>query len=327
MLISEGKKEKKQILTLIKESVMVSPKSMYELARELHSNWDTIRTNVMILKDLGIVSMQDQKIVYVQRSFNINDKYFAGLPVTKNMRIKVYAIAQQFTKEWKKKTNKKINNTVLQKALVEIADAFPKLDIPRGWYLYGRVVLVKLNEELLDEREYTYNFSSEISDVKKLNAKIAELAEHLYKMNTNEVVIEQYNSHNHKMYLVKSEIEKILSTCDIEKNKDILSKYLYELVFLFNLDKKDSFSGEIYGTIKDGITFMIEILKGDKSNLSQYILMDLFRSIWRLLATYNLYTTIEGNLGYDKLVVNNLLIEKANFYKNDFIEQCVTLGI
>src|SRR4030065_2876426 len=102
MEVPEGKKEKKQILTLIKESVMVSPKSMYELARELHSNWDTIRTNVMILKDLGIVDMQDQKVVYAQKCLTTNDKSFAGLPVADDMRKKVYTIAQLFMKEWKK---------------------------------------------------------------------------------------------------------------------------------------------------------------------------------------------------------------------------------
>src|SRR3989338_7110873 len=167
------KKEKKQILTAIKESVMKSPKSMYELAKELESNWDTIKFNVIILKDLGIVEMQDQKVIYVQKNIIVDADNFAGLPISEEMRKKVYAIAQQFVNEWNKKGKKKITNTILQKAMVEIADSFPKLEIPRGWYIYGKVILVKLTQHIFEgDSQHTYNFSSEIPDIKKLNQKI-----------------------------------------------------------------------------------------------------------------------------------------------------------
>ena len=126
------------------------------------------------------------------------------------------------------------------------------------------------------------------------------------------------------MYLTKNSIEHILFKKEV--NKSELSKNLFEILFLFNLDHNDQFSEEVYGMVKEGITYMIEIVN-EKLQINgkdiSTVLIDLFKSIWKLLATYNLYSTMEGNLGFDRSVINTILQEKSLFYKQELIDQCM----
>jgi hypothetical protein len=317
-----NKKEKKDILNSIKESVMQSPKTIYELSKELGSNWDTVRNNVNLLKNLGVVGVQDQKVIFAEKGTSkIDDATIAGLPVSEKIRKKVLALGKLFLNEWKANTNRRLSNTILQKALVEIADKFPKLNIPRGWYLYGKIVLVKVTEEILLKEEYKYDFSDEMAEVKQLKEEIKKLAKRYSTMMPAEVTKEQYVNNNSKMYLLRKEIESDL--CFMEKsNYDALAKKLYELVFLFDLDNADEFSADVFAAFKDGITIMIEKIKNDKNSKElKAVLVDMFKSIWRLVANYNLYRTHEGDLGYDKLVIKSFMIEKSNFYKSEFLDQ------
>ncbi|MFH1072883.1 MAG: hypothetical protein V1743_05635 [Nanoarchaeota archaeon] len=314
-----SKKEKKEILSSIKESVMQSPKSMYELAKELGSNWDTIKNNVSLLKELGIVDIQNQKVIFMNNKM-INETTFAGLPSSISVRRKVLSLGQMFLKEWKNVTNRRLCSTILQKAMVEIADTFPKLKIPRGWYLYGKVVLIKMSEEILSKEKYEYDFSSELTDVNKLKSLIKNLALRYSKMTTDQVVQEQYQNHKSELYVAKNKVEKILYSNNIDFN--VLIKELYEMVFFFDLDKEDDLSLDMFATFKDGISVMIDLIKNKNmaKNLKS-MLIDLFKSLWKLAANYNLYRTYEGELGYDNAVIKSFVKETSQYLKSEFLDQ------
>ncbi|MFH0876140.1 MAG: hypothetical protein V1859_09460 [archaeon] len=309
---------------------MKSPRTMYVLAKEIGSNWDTVRKNVLLLQDLGIVAIENQKVQYIHyRNRVMGEDTIAGLPIEKHMKNKVYALAKKFLDVWQKENKERpLKNTILQKALVEIADAFPTLNIPRGWYLYGKIVLVKVTEDSLKNNKYSYNFSKELKSVNALEKKIQEIVKKYTDLSVQDIILDQYNRYRNQMYLVKTEIEKILCTEDLNKNKDKLSKLLYELVFNFDLDKHSEFSQEMFGILKDAITILITRIQEEKKldDFNRNIFLDLFKSIWRTISVYNLYHTRQGDFGYDAFTLNLFFQDKANFYKQEFIDQCDSLG-
>jgi len=94
--MGEGKKTNRTILTKIKDTVDAGPCTIYELSKKLGSNWDTIKNNVLLLKDLGIVDIVDQNVIPVstcsfERTKNLDT--MAGVPISEESKKRVYALA------------------------------------------------------------------------------------------------------------------------------------------------------------------------------------------------------------------------------------------
>ncbi|MFH1181611.1 MAG: hypothetical protein V1702_01510 [Candidatus Woesearchaeota archaeon] len=314
----DNKKGRKVILTAIRESVAKAPKTMYELSKELKSNWDTIKQNVQLLMDLGIVAMQDQKVIFSEHK-QLNSDTIAGIPVSDASKKIVYALAKKFSTAWKEKTDKPLNNTILQKGLVEIADTFPQLGIPRGWYLYGRVVLVKVAREKLAEEGHVYDFSS---DTKKIDMKILEIVNAFSAKTTKEIVDCQYAKHDQQMYQMRKNIETLLLSPNFKEIQNQLAKSLYELVFLFKLEKNDDLNAEVFGVMKDVVTLMItKIYENRPGDLLRAELISTFNSLWNLMANYYLYKTYEGNIGYDHAVIKSFFQDKISYCESGLLDQ------
>lgn len=327
--MDETKKDRQKILTQIRDSIMKNPKTMYELSKEIGSNWDTIRQNVILLQELGVVKIENQKVIYVPNSNrDMREDTIAGLPIDELVIRKVNTLAKKFIDAWETQTKEKLGKTILQKALVEIAENFKELSIPRGWYLYGKVVLVKVSEESIKNQKNDYDFSKEVKDIKLFNEKIIEIAKKYQNMSTDQVVEEQYINHNKKLYLLKKQISEALCTWDLQEKKNEICKLLYELVFHFELKKSDEFSQEVFGILKDAITILVSKIQEEENQFEslRMVLIDLFKSVWWVIATYNLYSSREGNLGRSDEIVNLFLYDKATSYRNDFIDQCQFWG-
>ena len=324
------KKDRKSILTSIREEVMKSPKSMYELSKILGSNWDTIRKNVALLEELGILKLQGSKIVLIQPSFRSSKKdTIAGIPISTEMKKKVYAIANLFYNEWNNNNSRYIPNTVFQKAVVKLSDKFPSLNIPRGWYLFGKVVLVKLSEEIIKENKTEYNLRKEINNYNNVFNEVKETAKNFSGMKTVDIINEQYEDHNANSYKTKRKIDELIISSDLESNKMELSKTIYELVLYFQLRKDNELSTDIFGFIKDGVLIILDILNDKIEVPKEYkkiLLLDLINVLWNLNAIYNLYITREGDFGYDNGVIDLFFEDKIHFFKQQFLDHFGCFG-
>ncbi|MFH0752292.1 MAG: hypothetical protein V1914_01715 [archaeon] len=312
------KKTKAAIINGIIDLVSASPKSVYELSKDLGSNWDTIKDNVDILKDLKIVDTADNKIFLKQEGLvDIPKDTIAGLPLAKDIRKRTYALAKKINNEWEKKKNTPITRTHMQKALVEVAEKYPQLNIPRGWYFFGKVVLVKVDPLEFSPELDTYDFKTLNVKEKELNETIVEIINQIGALSVKDLTRCQYQKYGKKDYLIKREIEKLLLSENLDKKKFV--DLLYQLIFNFRVNKDDVLNYKVLEIIKDAASVIISNLS--KKEVEEQTLktqvFEQFTSLWKVYCTYVLFSTLEGEMGYDKNIIRSIFEERIDFYTRD----------
>ncbi len=315
------KKTKSNILKSIIYEVKGSSLSMYELSKKLNSNWDTIRKNVGLLEDLGLVTLEDQKVIYKRESIiSFSEDTVAGLPLSEKTRWLVYALAKKIRDEWFNLKNEEPTNTQLQKSLVEVAETFKELKIPRGWYFYGKIVLVKINKNNLEIEAKKCNLSEYPVDLNELNKKIKNIVKDLSKFNSLEISSDQYEKKNKEDYLIKKEIESLFFTSTFDSKK--FANWLYQLIFNFKVLKEDNMNMNVLSIMKEAISVMIKSASDKDMDSKPELkaqLHETFATFWKLYATYQLYETVE-DLGYDKKKILDLFDEKIKLYTGDLTD-------
>lgn len=262
---------------------------MYELSKELNSNWDTIRGNVELLMQLGILGMADQKVFRnPDCKVALQDDTIAGIPLSIEARKRIYALAGKIFFRWKEIAGKEPSGTQLQKAMVEISDKFQNLNIPRGWYFYGKVVMVKVDKGKLNEGNFEFNNA-------ELDSEIIQVIKRLSKMAHLELIDYQYEKYKKEDYKIKREIESLFFLGKFDKER--FSQLLYKLIFTFKLKNDDPLNQKVISLLKESASVMIT------HDAGRALLLETFSTFWRLYATYNLLETLEGELGYDKTIV------------------------
>ena len=319
------KRDRKNILRQVKELVMSSPKSMYEISKEMKSNWDTIKSNVALLTDLGVVKQENGKVIYSPSGKEYDEDSIAGIPISKKVKEKVWTIAKTILAEWRKHTDEPLNSTKLQKMLVELSDGFPSLELPTGWYRYGKVVLVRVSGKEMDGKA-PKKLSEISSESAKILRRIEQLVPDYINKQTSEIVDQQYEKYKTEYYMLRKKIEKML--CEKINDLTRISKELYELVFLFPLDEKNSLSVETFNFVKGAlITIIQNISKSNKDEESLRMeLLDVFNSLWNVIATYNLFSTIEGSTGYDDVLIKSFIESRVQTCKDEFIDKFQEVG-
>ncbi len=325
------KKSKSRIIRAIINSVSEAPKSIYELSKELNSNWDTIKNNVTLLKDLGILDVVEQKIfLKSDKSISIHDDTVAGLPLSDDARKRIYAVAKKINDKWKNVTGEEPNKTHLQKAIVEISEKFPSLNIPRGWYFYGKIVLINVDKTKFNENLDKYDFKRYSINLKEFESCILEVINTLKDLSNSELLDYQYEKYNKKDYLIKRNVERLFLEKKFDKEK--FSNLLYKLIFNFRLIKDDPLNHKVISIIKEAISVMISktyIEDIDKNINFKLQLMETFTIFWKLFATYGLLISLEGELGYDKRYIMSIFADRINFYRNDlndFFNNCAVMS-
>jgi len=329
MNMSSEKKSTAGIIRMLINSIAKTPKSMYELAKELNSNWDTIRNNVALLEELKIVGVSDQKVFLKQdKVISMHDDAVAGLPLSDEVRKKIYVIASYICSEWKKATGEEPNNTQLQKTLVEVSEAFPNLNIPRGWYLYGRIVLIKVDKNKIKEECGKKTLKDLELDVKKFQEELTKIIQKIHKLSHAQLLDYQYSKYEKKDYLTKREIEELFKKPKFDKEK--FANLLYKLIFDFKVQKEQPLNTKVLEIIKEASSVLItksSSVDVDKFSAFKNQLLDTFLTFWKLYATYALLQTLEGDLGYDKKVIDSIFEERIEFYAQDLTDQFLNCAL
>jgi hypothetical protein len=314
------KKTKSEIMKKIRDLLLIRPMSNYELAKEIGSNWDTIKGNVGLLEELGIVIQENQRVsINVKNKIAIHDDAISGIPLGKDVREKVYCAAKMVYDKWREINKKEPNKTQLQKAIVEVAEKFTALNLPRGWYFYGKVVLVKLDIDAL--KRGNYKCGKLPVDAIELEEEMAKIVRELGKYSHFELLEFQYKKYGKKDYIIKQEIEKIFFMKNFDKQG--FYKNMYELIFNFPAKKNDNLNHKVISLLKDAVSHIIS--QTNLQNLNEDIafkaqLYEAFTTLWRLYASYMLLISIEGDLGYDQKIINKIFEDKIDFYINDLTD-------
>lgn len=313
-----NKKSKSTILRGIIDSLASSDeaKTIYQIAKDLDSNWDTIKNNIELLEDLGVVSREDGD-VYLEKRLELDEDAIAGLPISADTKRRTYALSYKVYEKWQEMTGDKPNKTQLQKAVVEIAGQISELDIPQGWYLYGKIVPVNIQPD-----KFTEKIRSESLEVEEetLNEVIADTISNISHLSYSQLLNYQYNKYEKEDYQTKLEITRLIA-CD-QFDQDKFRNLIYKLMFEFPLQEDDDFSQKTLSLLKEAGSIIIE--KSSqlelKDALHKQILEDMFKSFWGIYATHALYVSIKDDLEGDKRLVRRILDDRVESFAQNLDE-------
>lgn len=121
--------------------------------------------------------------------------------------------------------------------------------------------------------------------------------------------------------LIKREIEKVLLSNMFDK--EMFSNLMYKLIFSFKVVNDDPLNQKVLSAVKEAISIMIT--STFKANVNKDInfrmrLMETFATFWKIYATYELFESLEGDLGYDKRIIRYIFNDRIDFYINDLTD-------
>ncbi len=292
--------KKDKILQDISSALKKKPMTINELAETIDLNWTTVRDNLKILENLGLVNFEHEKskkIYFVKEDLTIKVKRsntFFGLPISSEQE-KIFNTLFSKTRElWVKVTGKEPGKTKVYKTAVEAIKELG-LEVPYGWYKFGEVCLMTYEPE----KEYVPEIQ-----IPKIDSVIERIIEKFKTMNTLELEIYCYSKNS--LYKSSLEIRKKLIECGGNiKNLEGLQKDLY--TFLFSM-KKGVYDEETFDLVRDFVIITSFLVNSKKNALPQIILA--FETIWSLIAIFNFMYSLEKEFGYSRKMLEEYMKDK-----------------
>ncbi len=296
-----ARRTKEALLKEILDQLRQKDLSINELAQE--SNWSTIRDAVSLLKDLGLVeTREDKNAVICSIKKGVDTSLIDGMskdtlfkiPITKeqdNLFSFIFSkIQQDFAVRWKREPK----TTEVEKIAAEVIFDM-KLNAPIGWYLHG-MISVKLynasSEYVFEEPDDHEAIEEEIVNKVEIYGKYAYISD---------LIREQYKVHHNKLYQIKEELQKITLPAIDLNNKETKSTIMLLLRHLmFELPRKED--AQEVNNLTEGYVRLMDRLFLAHSDINQYKvdLYNIFDSVWKFIATYNLLDSLVTIGGYDR---------------------------
>lgn len=312
-----AKKKTIEILNEIADYIRINKNvNVHEIAKKIKSNWDTVSKYLTFLEGLGVVTKEKNNYVIKDgRTIKLDDDTIANIPLSPEKKDLMRYVGKLISDAWIKLTGHKPPVTWVHKAEVEVAKKFPQLNIPIGWYFFGQVVLYKFKESELDT--YTGEIPESVNDIENFEESVTSIVDELRKKDYFDLLHYQYEKYKKKEYLTKLEMQKIFEKGDIYESREELSSLYYQLVFNYDLNTENEVSKEILDYLKDIVSISVSLIHRNQTKDNAFLktqLWDVFSCYWELYCTYNLYITLEGDLGYNKEVLKPLFKEKVECY-------------
>jgi len=250
-------------------------KAQIENKFHIKASWEAVNSALETLESINYVKKEiksGRDTYSLNQIIKINEKTILGLPITEQQEALCCSLANRF-----KELNPAINNTFLQKMLVNIIEK-KNLDIPYGLYLFGPCCVLKLTPECLSKYHSTTDYDKEIKET---------LAEFNKYPDTDSLMEDVYTI----PYINRLSIYKLLS----KPLKDKTSLSLLHLAIkqlLWSIPKeKDSEPIIKYAEIFYSLFSRLAKLPEDKFEDVRMDIFACFKSLWELIGTYQMYKT------------------------------------
>ncbi len=293
-----GHKSTKELLKNIIESLKESSKSITELSKDINADRIAVSKYLTLLKNTNILGEEKkgkEKIFYIKTQ---NKETYFGLPLDKETN-KLIDSLYFFIKKY---YPKKIFRTTAQKIVYEMAER-EKLNIPRGWYKYGGVIIKPYIKEKNYELDKNYKY---------LQKKVIPIIEEYSKYN------KAYESKKHQyekapeIYIIKEEISKILYSESFTKEAMYKIQKLYSKM-LTKVNIENVFITD-YAEVLIDITINYKKIKDLKRKL-----IESFEALWSLIALYNFKKDLEKY--YSKNLLEEHFKEKIKSSEEKLLEK------
>lgn len=273
------KKTTSEMLKLIINSVSEGEKSILEIAKDMDSNWETVKTYLETLKDANVLEEREdgKKRVFFIKNRKSNKTYF-GLPLDSEKEKLINGLFFKINEIWKKTTSKPITQIQAQKILFKLNKSF-NLGIPMGKYIYGEIAVKSFSDfEGFGNVEIGKDIILELANIVKEVSK----DDYAYKTKNK-----HYEEINDPTYFVKEYILSRLYSPYLNKNAIHDIQLKLSTIFLNEWHKiTDNKTKEIlqdYNLLLQDIStnYSEELLIKNKRN---FILS--FENVWKLLAMF-----------------------------------------
>ncbi len=271
----------KKVIQVLKER----DANVYQIKVSLGNglSWDAIKNALDVLKEMGLVKQEEGEFSLKSNDMDLNPKTYFGLPLSEEKENQFYALASRINSEWPYKPLKK---TFLQKMIVTLIER-ENLDLPYGYYLFGKCTPMKFNDELWKEHEPENRFNTQVKKIVKKFQKYS---------NTRELMESRCTEQDMPLYNTRLSID-----LELKKPFDKEKKYRLHALFkslIMNFDKNDD-NKDIWEYIDYFFSVWSRLKKLDEEDLEsiRMDIIDSFQSLWKLIGTYKFYRSMSDYFG------------------------------
>ncbi|MEK6927046.1 MAG: hypothetical protein AABX11_01300 [Nanoarchaeota archaeon] len=298
---------KEEILSCLNDS----PLSVEQIRLRVESNWSTVSSYLDELTKEGkvkeIISADKAKIY--QRV--LGDTYF-DIPISMEERKKFKTLFSIIIKKYKEE-NLTPNKTQLAKTAVKVIKSSESglTALPIVEYLYGIIPL------MIADPSKEYSEELEFENRHKIDSIIKMYIKENFNKKTKQITEEHHKEYCDRLYLLNDEFLKL--TEDQKWDKPKISEILNEFFIACPIDTEFK---EIFGLTDRFISIVRKLSHFDDLDKHRTIIRLTFESIWKFIATYNLYQSMKTRVP-DKNILN-LYLGNALFVRKTCAEESLS---
>jgi len=276
-----------EVAEKILNSVSQSEKrTTQQISEQSGVNWESTKRYLELFARLDVISeVKENERLFYLRSAQIEHDTFFGIPLKiehKNQIKRIYATIRYM---WPKE--KPLSRTIMQKIAVDVVEKRFQ-DIPRGWYLFGEILLLPPNTNLEDVSPFSSD-SADFDAIRKSYEKYDPCED------TSAVRKRQYEEKRNALYIKKEELYNMLGQiCHISNRDNItqIRKLINEFAVLSEDKNTDS---HLITIVEDYCASTLSIFRN--SDLKQIrdaqgSINYAFTQVWNLIATFEFYNTL-----------------------------------
>jgi hypothetical protein len=281
-------------------------KTIQDISRDTNIGWESTKRHIELLEKLKSVrKIEEEGKIFYQKVGTIASDTLFSIPLSEENRKTIEQIYRTI-KDTCSDCGIPLSKTLIQKIAVDFVDKnYP--NIPRGWYLYGEMLLLPFKPE----KEYTEPLTKpeDIRLIREICMDYKRFADKSRKIRRH-----QYEKRDNKLYLTKENLYDALVYSDLKEgySKNLLRKLLNE--FLSYCERREG-NSMMLALVDDYCSQALAILRhGDDKllNDARPALIEAFNAIWSLVGTYEFYYSLSEKQFYDKELLNDYLGEKKN---------------
>lgn len=181
------KKSRGELLRSILKQIESGPLTPNEIAENIGSNWDTVKSNLEILEEIGLCKSEiegKKKTIYRQTDHMLegDERAWFNIPLNEEDVQKTQTVFASAKEAWKKWVGKEPNDIQLEKTAFELSYNNPEFKIPMGWYLYGPMAQMRIQSmSLTGADDHLVNQAKEIVETQNKYPYSTSLIRDLYK--------------------------------------------------------------------------------------------------------------------------------------------------
>ncbi len=317
--MSKKRAKASEIAKHVYNSLEIFPQTINEISEESRVNWESTKNALRTLESVGLV-IKNENGEYLRKRVNKNEKTFFGIKIEPEDENTIDFLFSKIREIWKEKLGTEPGKTQVQKCLVKV-DKDCNLNLPVGWYLYGKICIKPYNpaqdysapppenkEELISGINSAVDTYSSLDSVPKIKQY-------------------QYNEEfKNPLYKLK---EQILLAGRNEFNKKNFSVFCTNGSELIKVLPKFSVNSETISLVSEFIAVIHQLsvrLESGELKAVQNDVLNLFNDLWKLIALDALFESLLDTEKYTKEELQTYLaIEK--FSQKETVENALSLLI